>query len=75
MEILDHQRTYWKNKAEESQVDLEIKKQTLIKKKKDIELQDRAIRHLALKDKVLQNRLPQEDQPDSLTLRPDELAE
>ena len=56
LNIIQHQEKYWKNMAEQSEIDTEIKKQTLIKKKKDIELQDRAMRHLDLKDEILRNR-------------------
>ena len=33
LNIIQHQEKYWKNMAEQSEIDTEIKKQTLIKKK------------------------------------------
>ena len=57
--------------VEQSELDLEIKKQTLIKKKKAVELQERAMKHLELKDEILRAQLDKMAQNDPLALNND----
>ena len=53
--------------ADQSEIDLKIKEQTLIKKKKDVELQDLLMHNLELKNRRLRGS---KDQNDPLSLSP-----
>ena len=67
LEILESKDLYWKRLAEEKNLDVEIKQQTLQEKKKKNKLADETIRHLELKNNILRHRFLRERDPLSLS--------